>query len=90
MFVVLSGLAIVTELLNETHKTTKKYRDAVRQAREHQQDEQMLSHKLWWAQYNDAQGEKLSDMVGDGDVDFYFMTWTNRSSSWSMISTHEA
>ena len=54
----------------ETHKTTKKYQDAVRQAREHQEGEHRLSHKLWWAQHNYAQGEKLSDMVGDGDVNF--------------------
>ena len=40
----------------------QKYQDAVRQHR--------LSDKLWWAQHNYAQGEKLSDMVGDGDVSF--------------------
>ena len=64
--------AILNKLLTgyETHKTTKEYRDAVHQAKEHQKCKQRLSHKLWWAQYNFAQGEKLSDMVGDGDIDF--------------------
>ena len=64
--------AILNKLLDgyEMHKTTQHYRDAVESAKECQAREQWLSHKPGWAQHNYSHGEKLSDMVKDGDVDF--------------------
>ena len=62
---------LLTTLLNdyERHKKSKAYEIAVKRS-QNQQGEETLSRKLWWAQHNYAQGEKLSDMVGDGDVNF--------------------
>ena len=62
----------MTTLLNdyETHKQSKEYETAVKQSQRHQQGEESSCRKLWWAQYNYAQGEKWSEKVKDGDVDY--------------------
>ena len=64
---------LLTTLLNdyETHKEGKKYETAVKQSQQHEQGEESLSRKPWWAQFNYAQGEKWSEKVKDGDVEYF-------------------
>ena len=64
--------SILNKLLKDydNHRTTQNYENAVRQAEAHQAGEFRLSHKLWRAQIDYAQGEKLSRMVKDGDVEY--------------------
>ena len=54
----------------EEHKKAKEYLAAVHQSEEHQKGEQRLSRKLWWAQHNYSQIEKLSVAIKDGVVFF--------------------
>ena len=68
---------LLADLINsyEEHKTTSKYQEEVRRSAEHQASQKRVSRQIWWAQYNYAQGRKLSDKVRDGVVDFFELDW---------------
>ena len=68
---------LLADLINsyEEHKKTSKYQEEVRRSAEHQASQKRVSRQIWWAQYNYAQGRKLSDNVRDGVVDFFELDW---------------
>ena len=55
---------------HKEHKKTAQYRDAVRRSATHQAGQNRLSRQIWWAQFNYAQGRRLSIQVRDDIVDF--------------------
>jgi len=54
----------------EDHLKTPQYANAVLLSKQHQAGQLRLSHQVWWAQYNYAQGRKLSCLIRDSDIKF--------------------
>ena len=43
----------------------------MRQAKDHEKGQLRLSHQVWWAQYNHAQGQKLSNQRDRKEISFW-------------------